>query len=58
MIDFSSYQPKRPNSKNLIGKFGLQCIVDDPDYFGNTSWVARKDAFKTKTKGILAILCL
>ena len=50
MIDFSLYQPKRPNVKNLIGKFGLQCIVDDPDYFGNTSWVVRKDAFKTKTK--------
>ena len=53
MIDFSLYQPKRPNVKNLIGKFGLQCIVDDPDYFGNTSWVVRKDAFKTKTKNKL-----
>ncbi len=53
MIDFSLYQPKRPNIKNLIGKFGLQCIVDDPDYFGNTSWVVKKDAFKTKTKNKL-----
>jgi len=50
ITDFNTYQPKRVNIKDLIGRFGLYCIVDHEEYFGNACWMARKDAFTTKVK--------
>jgi len=53
ITEFSTYQPKRVNLKDLIGRFGLYCVVDHEDYFGNACWIVRKNVFTTKTKNKL-----